>query len=77
VIRSQSGQSRRTVPTQRSANAFACGARNGGADDLDALVAKDLIERAREFTVAGLEPATGRSRELFTTEVRAAFKSLR
>jgi hypothetical protein len=29
VIRSQSRQSRRTVPTQRSANAFAFGARNG------------------------------------------------
>src|SRR6266545_8122805 len=29
VIRSQSRQSRRTVPTQRSANAFACGGRNG------------------------------------------------
>jgi hypothetical protein len=29
TIRSQSRQSRRTVPTQRSANAFAFGARNG------------------------------------------------
>src|SRR5437762_3423858 len=29
AVAGQSRQSRRTVPTQRSANAFACGARNG------------------------------------------------
>jgi hypothetical protein len=30
AIRSQAMQSRRAMPIQRSANAFACGARNGG-----------------------------------------------
>jgi hypothetical protein len=35
-----------------------------GADDLDALAAKDLIERAREFTVAVVDQEPGRCRPL-------------
>jgi hypothetical protein len=35
-----------------------------GADDLDALAAKDLIERAREFTVAVVDKEAGWRRPL-------------
>jgi hypothetical protein len=59
VIKSQSRQSRRIVPTQRSANAFAFGARNG-ADDLDALASKRFVEGAAELAVAVVESEADR-----------------
>jgi hypothetical protein len=59
VIKSQSRQSRRIVSTQRSANAFAFGARNG-ADDLDALASKRFVEGAAELAVAVVESEADR-----------------
>jgi len=45
---------RRTVPTQRSANAFARGARNGVADGLDTFASEDLVEGAAWNLLVGV-----------------------
>jgi hypothetical protein len=52
------------VPTQRSANAFACGAQNGVRDDLDAFAAEDIVEGAAELAVAVVYQEAGRCRSL-------------
>src|SRR5438094_6544186 len=64
TIRSQSRQSRRTVPTQRSANAFACGARKRRADDLDAFAPEDGVEGAAELAVTIVDQEPRRHRSL-------------
>jgi hypothetical protein len=51
-ISSQSRHSRRRLPTQRSACAFARGARHRRPDHLDSLGAQDVVEGARELRVA-------------------------
>lgn len=51
AISIQSRHSLRTVPTKRSAIALPLGASTGVRDDLDALGAEDLVERAAELGV--------------------------
>jgi hypothetical protein len=48
----RSRHSRRTLPTQRSAWAFAFGARTGGADHRNSFAREDLIAAAAELGVA-------------------------
>src|SRR3954463_840549 len=50
-IRIESRHSRRSVCTQRSACAFARGARTGVRDDADAFAAEDLVEAERVLAV--------------------------
>src|SRR5919198_6483000 len=51
-IRIRSRHSRRTLPTQRSACAFARGAANRRTDNLDPFRAEDLVEAGSELAVA-------------------------
>src|SRR5438093_7376624 len=52
MTRIQSRHSRRTVPTNRSANAFALRSLDRCSDDLDPRAAEDLVEGAVELRVA-------------------------
>jgi hypothetical protein len=52
MMRVRSRSSRRMLPTNRSAIAFARGARTGSLDHLDACAGEDGVERGGEFGVA-------------------------
>jgi len=75
-MRIQSRHSRRIVPTNRSANAFALRRLEGPSDDLDPFAPEDLVEGIGELVVAivdqepkrgtpvGIQPTSPASRSL-------------
>src|SRR2546430_943902 len=60
----QSRHSRRTVPTEGSAKAFAFGAFARREDDRDPLTSKDFIERVGKLAVAVVDQEPKRRRSL-------------
>ena len=64
LIRSQSRQSRRTVPTRAFGERVCLRRAKRGADDLDAFAVEDLVEGATELAVTVVDQEAGRCRSL-------------